>query len=124
MQPLTVIVAQSDLSAASTLALALRKNFRAVVTANSLLQVRSDIARVNAQAVVLDLELAGMADMRELCNDFPQVAIICTHRVPDDAMWMEAMAHGAADCCALSDETGIVGAVCRNTHVLHTARAA
>jgi hypothetical protein len=48
---------------------------------------------------------------------------VCTHRIPDDEMWAEALTAGAIDCCQNADVAGILDAVQRNIHLAHSSAA-
>jgi DNA-binding response OmpR family regulator len=114
MQPLNVVIATTDTRIASQLADSLNRHFRTVSVARSLDEVRHAIPKHRAQVAILDLELASMPQVRELCTEFAQTQVVCTHRIPDDEMWADALNAGAIDCCQNGDITGIVDAVRRN----------
>ena len=57
---------------------------------------------------VVDLELIGIPELKQLCAQFPSTAFVCIHRLADDRMWSEALAAGAVDCCCSSDMHGIL----------------
>jgi DNA-binding NarL/FixJ family response regulator len=114
MHPVSVVIAHSDNHTAAELASSLHGHFRSVSVTRSLEEARSAIPKHRAQLAVVDLELASLAEVRELCNDFNHTAFVCTHRIPDEEMWAAALAAGAIDCCQSDDVAGIVGAVKRN----------
>jgi DNA-binding NtrC family response regulator len=114
MQPLNVVVASSDSQAAARLAASLNSHFHSVSVARSIDEVRRAIPKHRAQLAIVDLELASLHDVQELCHEFDATSVVCTHRIPDEEMWMEALAAGAIDCCQTADVTGIVQAVDRN----------
>jgi len=120
MQPLNVVIASIDAQATSQLAEVLQRHFRSVAVARSLDEVRHAIPKHRAQVAIVDLEMVNLKDVEELCNDFGETQVVCTHRVPDEEMWAEALTAGAVDCCQNADIAGILDAVRRN--VLH-ARA-
>lgn len=124
MQPLNVIVAQADCVAAEHLAASLHKHFRSVAVARDVDEVRRCISRVAADAIVLDLELSSMEELRQLCAEFARVSVVCTHRVPDETMWMKVMENGAVDCCARNDLGSIVRALSKGDRFADSARAA
>jgi hypothetical protein len=45
-----------------------------------------------------------------LHREFPHVQLVCTHRIPDEAMWAAALTGGALDCFHTSDVRNIVAA--------------
>lgn len=114
MQPLNVVIASSDGQAASRLAESLNRHFRLIAVARSLEEIRHAIPKHRAQIAIVDLELANLKDVKQLCNEFTQTQVVCTHRVPDEEMWAESLNAGAIDCCQDSDAAGIVDAVRRN----------
>ncbi len=114
MQSLNVVVASSDSKAAAQLAASLNTHFRSVAVARSLEEVRRAIPKHRAQLAIVDLELATLRDVRELCHEFDATSVVCTHRIPDEEMWMEALAAGAIDCCQNADVNSIVQTVDRN----------
>ena len=117
-----VIVAQSDCIVAEHLAAKLHTYFKNVSVARDLDEMRHIIRRRGADAVILDLDLADMHDVRQLTREFHGVGFICTHRVPDEEMWREALQAGAVDCCACDDIHEIVRAT-RTSGRVHGAAA-
>ena len=114
MQTLNVVIASTDTKAASQLAESLHRHFRSVAVARSLDEVRHAIPKHRAQLAIVDLELANFKDVENLCNDFSQTHVVCTHRIPDEEMWAEALTAGAVDCCQNADVAAILDAVRRN----------
>lgn len=108
MKPLTVVVAQSDSKAAEALSASLLQHFKSVHTARSFDDVRSAVPRNRADLLVLDLELASLLEIAALRRELPATQIVCTHRLADEAMWQQALAAGALDCCHTSDVRSIV----------------
>ena len=58
-------------------------------------------------ALVVDLELVNFQELHKICAWHRKTAVICTHRLADEEMWVAALAAGAADCCAPGDIAGI-----------------
>jgi DNA-binding NarL/FixJ family response regulator len=110
MRPINVVLAHHDAVSAERLAASLGKEFRNLVVAKSAEETRSAVARFRAPFAVVDLELIGMAELRELCAHFPATAFVCIHRLADDRMWTQALANGAVDCCHCNDLRGILQA--------------
>jgi len=123
MQPLNVVVASSDCKTAARLAASLNPHFRSVAVARSLDEVRRAIPKHRAELAIVDLEMASPKDVAELCNEFDHTSVLCTHRIPDEEMWMEALAAGAIDCCHDTDVSGIVQAVDRNLRMARSNAA-
>src|SRR5690348_11970944 len=113
MLSLNVVLAQKDPTAATTLANNLRSQCRAVTLAGKA-QLRQALLRARAQVAVLDLEMFSLPELKELCEEFRGVSIVCTHRLADEQLWTRVMDAGATDCCLPSDVNGILFAVRRN----------
>ncbi len=124
MRPINVVLAHRDQRAAETLAGLLRKQFRNLTVAASLEETRSAVARMRAPFAVLDLELVGFAEVKQLCSEFPSTAFVCMHRLADEAIWAEALSVGAVDCCLPGDLNGILQASERYVEMNQHAAAA
>jgi DNA-binding NtrC family response regulator len=114
MQLLNVVVANTDAQAASRLAQGLNGHFRSVAVARSIDEVRRAIPKHRADLAIVDLESVNLEDVAKLRTEFGQTQVMCTHRVPDEEMWAEALTAGAIDCCQNADIAGIIEAVRRN----------
>lgn len=123
MKPLSVVVAQGNAKTADSLAKSLYSHFRAVNVARNVLELRDSIPRNRADVAIIDLELAGVGEVQQLRKEFPQVTIVCTHRVADEKMWTEALSAGAADCCYSSDIRAIVLAASHTRGASHAHAA-
>lgn len=123
MQPLNVVIASTDPDAASRLAETLNRHFRSVSVARSLDEVRHAIPKHRAQLAIVDLELATLDDVQQLCRDFGQTQVVCTHRIADEEMWLDALAAGAMDCCQNADVAGILSSVQRNNRFSRSTAA-
>ena len=107
MQALTIIVFQRDPRLAQALASTLSQHYHAVYVATSVEELRVDIPRHRANVAVIDIEASGLTDVEHLHREFPQVSIVCTHRVADEEMWAAALNAGASDMCPACDTQGI-----------------
>jgi DNA-binding NarL/FixJ family response regulator len=123
MKPLNVVVAQNDSSYAEVLAASLQNHFHVVAVAYDLNEVRSAIPKHRADVAVLDLEMATLPEIDALRREFPQVEIVCTHRLADENLWTQALAAGARDCCHPSDVRGIVFAASHTVPMARTTAA-
>jgi DNA-binding NtrC family response regulator len=123
MQPLNVVLLQSDSRVAQSLVSALAKTFTSVRQVQSLGELRSSIAKNRAGVAVLDMEKASISDIEHLSREFPKACIVCTHRLADEDMWAAALNAGAADVCAPSDTHYIVRTALRNAFIAHSAAA-
>jgi DNA-binding NtrC family response regulator len=123
MQPLNVVLLQSDSAIAQSLRSSLGSSFRSVHNARSLDELRTCIIRNRAAVVVIDMEVAALSDVEQLSREFPKTCIVCTHRLADDEMWTAALGAGAADVCPPSDTRCILTAALRSTSRSHSAAA-
>jgi DNA-binding NarL/FixJ family response regulator len=122
MQPMNVVIASDDPTAVE-LAAHLNRYFRSVAVAHSLEEARAAIPRHCAQLAVVDLETVPLERVRELCREFGHTSVVCTHRLPDEEIWISALAAGAIDCCHNADVAGILEAVERSLSSMRTNAA-
>jgi DNA-binding NarL/FixJ family response regulator len=52
--------------------------------------------------------------VRNLHRDFPTLPIVCTHRLPDEELWIAALEAGASDVCPADDVPKVLSSVLRN----------
>jgi DNA-binding NtrC family response regulator len=123
MQPLNVVLLQSDSRVAQSLVSALANTFNSVRQVQSLGELRTSIAKHRAGIAILDMETASISDVERLSREFPQACIVCTHRLADEDMWTAAVNAGAADVCPPSDTRGIVRTALRNAPITNSAAA-
>lgn len=119
MQALTIIVFQRDPRLAQALASTLSHHYHAVHIAESVDELRVDIARHRAEVAVLDIEATNLSEVARLHREFPRVSIVCTHRVADEEMWTAALTAGASDMCPAFDTQGIAVSAERSASFLH-----
>ena len=110
MRPMNVVLAHHDPVVARALAESLRPEFRKLTIVNTLAQAESEIARLRANYVIVDLELLSYADLQKLCSEFPSAVFATVHRLADEAMWLQSLAVGAVDCCQSNDVRGLLRA--------------
>ena len=118
----SVIVLEKDPRVARYLAGQLRPHFSVHVTCSQE-ELRESLARIQPRAVVLNIEYWRLTDVESLHRDFPQLPIVCTHRVPDEDMWMAALAAGATDVCPADDAGKVLTSVLRSTGLARSAAA-
>src|SRR5579859_609105 len=118
----SVVVLEKDPKLARSLAGGLRPHFSVHVT-RSREELRDDVARNKPGAVVLNIEHWMLSDVENLHRDFPALPIVCTHRIPDEEMWMAALAAGASDVCPADDVGNVLMSVLRSTALSRTAAA-
>jgi DNA-binding NtrC family response regulator len=109
-----VVLLEKDLNVARSLAGGLRSHFSVHVTRSSE-ELRDHVSRNRPEAVVLNIEMWRISDVAILHRDFPNLPIVCTHRVPDEEMWMAALAAGACDVCPADDVGNVLTSVLRST---------
>lgn len=120
---LSVILLASDSKTAQVLASGLGNHFHSVVLANSRDELREKVAKNRPEAVVLAVEPFHLSDVQNLHHDFPALPIVCTHRIPDEELWMAALEAGASDVCANDDVQTVLSSVLRNVAKARTAAA-
>lgn len=113
MKPLSAVVAQKDSRTTEALVKPLYNHFRAVHTARDLDELRRCIAERHTDVAVVDLELVGLNQVRQLMREYSDTTVICTHRLADERLWTEALSAGVADCCHSLDVRAIVLAATR-----------
>jgi DNA-binding NarL/FixJ family response regulator len=118
----SVIVLEKDPGVARSLAGQLRPHFSVHLTCSQE-ELRDNVARTQPQAVILNIEYWRLTDVESLHRDFPLLPIVCTHRVPDEDIWMAALAAGATDVCPADDAGNVLTSVLRNTGAARTAAA-
>lgn len=123
MNGLNVVIASRDANVATHLAQSLNGHFRSINVAKSMDEVRNAIPKYRAQVAIVDLETADLQQVHELVSEFGYTQVVCTHRIPDEEMWAEALAAGAVDCCHNADVAGIMDAVRRNVKLAHSKAA-
>ena len=110
MLSLSILIAQADGRVGDLLASNLHAHFREIHRVG-LKELRERCFRNEApQAVVVDLELVNFQELQEICTECGNAAVICTHRLADEQMWVAALAAGATDCCTPDDIAGILRA--------------
>ena len=119
----SVVVFQTDPRVAQSLAGKLSLRFHAVHLTRTGDEVRERVAKNRPEAVVLDMEQSRLIDVRRLHNDFPSLPIVCTHRLPDEQLWIAALEAGASDVCQSNDVQDVLTSVLRSVAVAKSAAA-
>jgi DNA-binding NarL/FixJ family response regulator len=88
----------------------LHAHFARVAVADNVVELRTMLRRHEARVAVLDLELVSLEEVRELARIFDDLTIVCTHRSPDERMWMAALDAGAVEFCLPNDLHSILRA--------------
>ncbi len=120
----TVVIAQDDPGIALKLANDLHAHFARVVIAGNAKELRTMLLRHEAHVAVLDLELLALDEIRQLVRNFEDLTILCTHRSPDERMWIDALKAGAVEFCHPQDLRSILRAARSAPMYRHLAVAA
>lgn len=118
----SILILETDPGLAQYLAGGLHPHFSVHLT-RSREELRERLANHRPEAVVLNMECLLLADVQSLHQDFPGLPIVCTHRVPDEEMWMAAMEAGASDVCAADDLENVLTSIRRSVGLSRTAAA-
>ncbi|MGA8619233.1 MAG: hypothetical protein WB660_12030 [Candidatus Sulfotelmatobacter sp.] len=119
----SVVVVESDAGGTQSLAGGLSSHFHAIHLTRSGDELRERVATSRPQAVILDMEHSRLTDVRNLRHDFPSLPIVCTHRIPDEELWIAALDAGASDVCRADDVQNVLTSVLRNVAVAKTETA-
>ncbi|MGH9509851.1 MAG: hypothetical protein ACRD2Q_08485 [Terriglobales bacterium] len=106
----TVVLALTSPRSAEVLAVALHAYFDTVAVVHAPEHLQPALLKFRANVAIVDLEMVGLKDVEGLHREFPHVLLVCTHRIPDEAMWAAALSGGALDCFSTSDVRNIVAA--------------
>jgi hypothetical protein len=117
----SVVVLEQDSRLAHSLAGGLRPHF-AVHLTRSREELWDKLTTNQAEAAVVNIEHWRLSDVETLHRDFPELLIVCTHRVPDEELWMAALEAGATDVCPADDVGNVLTAVRRS--MAHSRSAA
>jgi DNA-binding response OmpR family regulator len=119
----SVVVLETDPRVAQSQAGKLSSHFHAVHLTRTGDEVRERVAKNRPEAVVLDMEQSRLLDVRRLHDDFPSLPIVCTHRLPDEQLWIAALEAGASDVCQSNDVQDVLTSVLRSVAVAKSAAA-
>lgn len=119
----SVVLLAKDANVAQSLAGGLRSYFHAVHVTRSRDELREKIKKNRPEAVVLDIEHSRLTDVESLHRDFPSLPIVCTHRIPDEELWMAALEAGASDVCPSDDVENVLSSLLRSLGMSRSAAA-
>lgn len=105
-----VLVVESDPRVARSLS----SRFHSVHLTRTGKELHERVVENRAEAVVLDMEQSRLSDVRTLHDEFPTLPIVCTHRIPDEELWVAALEAGASDVCAPDDVQNVLSTMLRN----------
>lgn len=120
---LSVVVLEGDPKLAQSLAGGLQPHFHSVHLTSSREELRDHVVKKQPQAVIVDIEAWRLTDVASLHRDFPTLPIVCTHRIPDEELWMAAMDAGASDVCPADDVENVATSVLRSMALSRIAAA-
>jgi hypothetical protein len=105
-----IVILQNDPARAEHLVSLVRSVSEAVFIVRSLSELQKLATQFPIQIGVLDL---GLVTFKEIVRLHHQLGmkIVCTHRLPDELMWTEALDAGALDCCFDDDGPAICRAI-------------
>jgi DNA-binding response OmpR family regulator len=106
----TIVIAQHDHSIAQRLADELHAHFARVSVTQNAMELRTMLLHREPRVAVLDLELVNLDEVHQLASSFGDLTIVCTHRSPDEQMWMAALNAGAVEFCHSQDVLSILRA--------------
>lgn len=117
-----IVVLEKDPSVGTFLSAGLRSHF-SVRVIGSREELPEDIARNHPRVLVMNIEHWRLDEVENLHREFPSLPIVCTHRVPDEEMWMAALEAGASDVCPSDDVSHLVNSVLRTLALSQSAAA-
>jgi DNA-binding NarL/FixJ family response regulator len=117
----SVVVLESDARLAQSLAGGLSSHFNSIHLTRSGDELRERVAGHRPEVVILDIEHSRLTDVRNLHHDFPSLPIVCTHRIPDEQLWIAALEAGASDVCPADDVQNVLTSVLRSVAVAKKA---
>lgn len=118
----SVVLLERDPVLARSIIGGLRPHFSVHLT-HTREELRDNVAQSRPDAVVLNIEVTRLSDVENLHNEFPELLIVCTHRIPDEDMWMAALAAGASDVCPCDDVGNVLSSILRNSGMSDGAAA-
>ena len=119
----SVVVLESDPVIAQSLAGSLSSHFHSVHFTRSRDELRERVARNRPEVVILDMEYSRLTDVSNLHHDFPSLPIVCTHRIPDEELWLAALEAGASDVCRTGDMQCVLNSALRSVGIARSAAA-
>jgi len=119
----SVVVLETDPKVAKSLTHKLSSHFHAVHLTRSGDELRERVARTRPEVVIVDMEDSRLTDVRTLHQDFPSLPIVCTHRIPDEQLWVAALEAGASDVCQSNDVQNVLTVALRSMAVAKIAAA-
>jgi DNA-binding NarL/FixJ family response regulator len=119
----SAVVFERNPKLAQSLAGGLSSHFNAVHVTRTRDELRERVAKHRPEVVILDMEYSRLTDVSNLHHDFPSLPIVCTHRVPDEELWIAAIEAGASDVCPSDDVQNVLSSALRSMEVARSAVA-
>jgi DNA-binding NarL/FixJ family response regulator len=119
----SAVVLESNPKLAQSLAGGLSSHFNSVHVTRNRDELRERVAKHRPEVVILDMEYSRLSDVSNLHHDFPSVPIVCTHRLPDEELWIAAIEAGASDVCPSDDVHNVLCSALRSMAVARSAVA-
>jgi DNA-binding NarL/FixJ family response regulator len=119
----SAVVLESNPKLAQSLAGGLSSHFNSVHVTRTRDELRERVAKHRPEVVILDMEYSRLTDVSNLHHDFPSLPIVCTHRVPDEELWIAAIEAGASDVCPSDDVQNVLSSALRSVAVAKSAAA-
>jgi DNA-binding NarL/FixJ family response regulator len=119
----SAVIFESDPKLAQSLAGGLSSHFNSVHLTRSRDELRERVAGNRPEVVILDMEYSRLTDVSNLHHDFPSLPIVCTHRVPDEELWIAALEAGASDVCPADDVQDVLSSALRSMAVARSTVA-
>ena len=119
----SAVVLESNPKLAQSLAGGLSSHFNSVHVTRTRDELRERVAKHRPEVVILDMEYSRLTDVSNLHHDFPSLPIVCTHRVPDEELWIAAIEAGASDVCPSDDVQNVLYSALRSMAVARSAVA-
>jgi len=123
MKSSSVVLLQIDPGIAKSLTASLLSSFHSVHAVRSMEELRTNVLKHRAKVVILDMEMVSLPEVERLSHEFPELSVVCTHRLADEEMWTAALSAGASDICPTYDTHSILTAAVRNARRAHSAAA-
>lgn len=105
-----IVILHEDPVRAENLVSKVKSVFEIVFTVQSVPELQALASQFRIQIGVLDLGLVTFQEIVRLRRQLG-MEIVCTHRTPDEIMWVEALDAGALDCCFDDDAPAICRAI-------------
>ena len=118
----TIVILEKDPKVAQYLVWGLRPHFQSVDVMESHDTLREKVSTNQPEALILDIEHWRLTDVECLHREFPQLPIVCMHRIPDEEMWMAALEAGATDICPTDDVRSVLTSVLRSLSLSRSSR--